>query len=169
MRIFRVLMDSIGGDVRGVHWLDFCSHFLVGFATSWNWTKGILVWWTPQFTKSERHTTLNPDMFPFFGLQLLLCHPNLNHGSPSSCNVVVSKSFNHGVGHKGPERGAAFIIWGNPKGGGQKGKAKGKGNGQNDENPGALSGNDWRLWEFWSLKWSGADVRAFWWTSFHAF
>ena len=99
----------------------------------------------------------------FFSLKLLLRLPKLNHGSSSSCHVAVSISFNHGVGHKGPEHGMALIIWGNSKGGGKKGKAKGKGKGdeQNHENPGALSDNDWRLWNLWSLKSTGAIVHMF--------
>ena len=99
----------------------------------------------------------------FFSLKLLLRLPKLNHGSSSSCHVAASIFFNHGVGHKGPEHGMAFIIWGSSKGGGKKGKAKGNGKGdeQNHENPGALSDNDWRLWNLWSLKSTGAIVHMF--------
>ena len=99
----------------------------------------------------------------FFSLKLLLRLPKLNHGSSSSCHVAVSIFFNHGVGNKGPEHGMALIIWGSSKGGGKKGKAKGNGKGdeQNHENPGALSDNDWRLWKFWSLKWTGATAHMF--------
>ena len=99
----------------------------------------------------------------FFSLKLLLRLPKLNHGSSSSCHVAVSIFFNHGVGNKGPEHGMALIIWGSSKGGGKKGKAKGNGKGdeQNHENPGALSDNDWRLWKFWNLKWTGATAQMF--------
>ena len=138
----------------------------MGSATLWNETEGILSVGTHSLI-TQWHNALNPDMFNyfshFFSLKLLLCLPKLNHGSSSSCHVAVSISFNHGVGHKGPEHGMAFIIWGSSKGGGKKGKAKGNGKGdeQNHENPGALSDNDWRLWKFWSLKWTGVTAQMF--------
>ena len=134
-----------------------------GFCHSWKLNQGYPFRVNPQFNNTVTQCPEPRYVQLFFSLKLLLCLPKLNHGSSSSCHVAVSISFNHGVGHKGPEHGMALIIWGNSKGGGKKGKAKGKGKGdeQNHENPGALSDNDWRLWNLWSLKSTGAIVHMF--------